>query len=63
MFVPGILSVALWGLGSSAQDFTGVDYTAIFTTNVSDPYYGQSPSIDARKCSRILARALLTTLT
>jgi hypothetical protein len=59
MYLPGLLSVALLGIGSNAQDFTGVDYTAIFTTDEPDPYYGQSPAIDARKCPNTLNWALL----
>lgn len=43
-----ILSVALFLVGGTAQDFTGVDYTAIFTTGEPDPYYGHSPAVDAR---------------
>lgn len=44
------LTLAILGVGNSvAQDFTGVDYTAIFTTDEPDPYYGQSPAVSARE--------------
>jgi len=48
MHFSSLLSVALLGIGSSAQEFTGADYTAILTTTEPDPYYGQSPKVDAR---------------
>jgi len=49
MHLLGPLSVALLSIGISAQDV--VDYTAILTTTEPDPYYGQSPKVDARRCS------------
>jgi hypothetical protein len=50
MHLSSILSLALL-VGSNAQDFTGADYTAILTTTEPDPYYGQSPKVDARMYS------------